>query len=193
MDSQPRSQMKLGGAVCDSMSWMMGLTNLVLDEELDTLDGGGGSLGDGSGDTTHCCPMLAIVFLVSRALIGAGTRAPSMRHRGAASEVEGERTHEVNDEAGHAHELLLALAVMDVSMFPDGARLLKLNRAICAARYSLDILGRGSNGGRHYVGCFWGVYDGVERVMDEAGWQSWEGRNDFMRGLGEGRFSSDNH
>ena len=62
MDSQPRSQMKLGGAVCDSMSWMMELTNLVLDEELDTLDGGGGSLGDGSGDTTHCCPMLAIVF-----------------------------------------------------------------------------------------------------------------------------------
>ena len=115
--------MKLGGAVCDSMSWMMGLTNLVLDEELDTLDGGGGSLGDGSGDTTHCCPMLAIVFLVSRALISAGTRAPSMRYRGAASEVEGERTHEVNDEAGHAHELLLALAVMDVSMFPDGARL----------------------------------------------------------------------
>ena len=101
----------------------MQLTNLVLDEELDTLDGGGGSLGDGSGDTTHCCPMLAIVFLVSRALISAGTRAPSMRYRGAASEVEGERTHEVNDEAGHAHKLLLALAVMDVSMFPDGARL----------------------------------------------------------------------
>jgi hypothetical protein len=31
----------------------MELTNLVLDEELDTLDGGGGGLGDGSGDTTH--------------------------------------------------------------------------------------------------------------------------------------------
>jgi hypothetical protein len=119
--------MKLGEAVCDSMSWTMELTNLVLDEELDTLDGGGGSLGDGGGDTTHCCPMLAIVSLVSRALIGAGTRAPSMQDRGAASQVEGERTHEVNDEAGHAHELLLALAVMDVSMFPDGARLLKLN------------------------------------------------------------------
>jgi hypothetical protein len=71
--------------------------------------------------------MLVVVFLVFQALIGAGTRAPSMRSRGAASEVEGERTHEVNDEAGHAHELLLALAVMDVSMFPDGARLLKLN------------------------------------------------------------------
>jgi hypothetical protein len=109
--------MKLGEAVCESMSWMMELTNLVLDEELDTLDGGGGSLGDGSGDTTHCCPMLAIVFLVFQALIGAVTRAPSMRHRGAAPEIEGERTHEVNDEAGHAHELLLALAVMDVSMF----------------------------------------------------------------------------
>ena len=156
MDSQPRSQMKLGGAVCDSMSWMMGLTNLVLDEELDTLDGGGGSLGDGSGDTTHCYPMLAIVFLVSRALIGAGTRAPSMRYRGAASEVEGERTHEVNDEAGHAHELLLALATMVVSVLvsrgggpPEAGRR--------AARDLLDILGRGSNSGRHLVGGFGGV------------------------------------
>jgi hypothetical protein len=38
-------------------------TNLVLDEELDTLDGSGGSLGDGGRDTTHCCPMLAAVSL----------------------------------------------------------------------------------------------------------------------------------
>lgn len=30
-----------------------GGTNLVLDEELDTLNGGGSSLGDGSGNTTH--------------------------------------------------------------------------------------------------------------------------------------------
>lgn len=30
-----------------------GGTYLVLDEELDTLDGGGGSLRDGGGDTTH--------------------------------------------------------------------------------------------------------------------------------------------
>jgi len=34
-------------------------TNLVLDEELDTLDGSGSSLGDGGRDTTHCYPMLA--------------------------------------------------------------------------------------------------------------------------------------
>ena len=61
--------------------------------------------------------MLVVVFLVFQALIGAGTRAPSMRRRGAALDIKGERTHEVNDEAGHAHELLLALAVMDVSMF----------------------------------------------------------------------------
>jgi hypothetical protein len=27
---------------------------LVLDEELDTLDGSGGSLRDGGGNTTHC-------------------------------------------------------------------------------------------------------------------------------------------
>lgn len=38
-------------------------TNLVLDEELDTLDGSGSSLGDGGGDTTHCCPTLANGFL----------------------------------------------------------------------------------------------------------------------------------
>lgn len=30
------------------------VANLVLDEELDTLDGGSGGLGDGSGNTTHC-------------------------------------------------------------------------------------------------------------------------------------------
>jgi hypothetical protein len=29
-------------------------TNLVLDQELDTLDGGSSSLGDSSGNTTHC-------------------------------------------------------------------------------------------------------------------------------------------
>jgi hypothetical protein len=29
-------------------------TYLVLDQELDTLDGSSGSLGDGSRDTTHC-------------------------------------------------------------------------------------------------------------------------------------------
>jgi hypothetical protein len=38
-------------------------TNLVLDEELDTLDGSGGSLGDGSRDTTHCYPLLATASL----------------------------------------------------------------------------------------------------------------------------------
>jgi hypothetical protein len=44
---------------CDFMAKLAVKTNLVLDEELDTLDGSGGSLGDGGGDTTHCCPMLA--------------------------------------------------------------------------------------------------------------------------------------
>lgn len=29
------------------------LTNLVLDQELDTLDGGSSGLGDSGGDTTH--------------------------------------------------------------------------------------------------------------------------------------------
>ena len=31
-----------------------GLTNLVLDEQLDTLNGGGSGLRDGGGNTTHC-------------------------------------------------------------------------------------------------------------------------------------------
>jgi hypothetical protein len=31
-----------------------GMTNLVLDQELDTLDGGSSGLGDSGGDTTHC-------------------------------------------------------------------------------------------------------------------------------------------
>lgn len=31
-----------------------GLTNLVLDQELDTLNGGSSGLGDSGGDTTHC-------------------------------------------------------------------------------------------------------------------------------------------
>jgi hypothetical protein len=30
------------------------LTNLVLDQELDTLNGGGSGLGDSGGNTTHC-------------------------------------------------------------------------------------------------------------------------------------------
>lgn len=29
------------------------ITNLVLDQELDTLNGGSGGLGDSGGDTTH--------------------------------------------------------------------------------------------------------------------------------------------
>jgi hypothetical protein len=162
--------MKLRGAVCDTM---MELTNLVLDEELDTLDGGSGSLGDGSGDTTHCCPMLAIVSHVFQALIGAGTRVPSMRHRGAALDIKGERTHEVNDEAGHAHELLLALAVMDVSMFsrwrlsPEAGQAGKGDG--CGALLTRHPWSR-FQWGQTFCRLCEGVYDGVERVLDEAGW-----------------------
>lgn len=36
---------------------------LVLDEELDTLDGSGGGLGDGGGNTTHC-DLLVIVRVI---------------------------------------------------------------------------------------------------------------------------------
>lgn len=34
-------------------AWMAENTYLVLDEELDTLNGSGGGLGDGGRDTTH--------------------------------------------------------------------------------------------------------------------------------------------
>ena len=81
-----------------------------------------------------------------------------MALNGTAASRDGvERTQEVNDEAGHAHELLLALAAMVVSCLvssdsrqpPGGWRM--------AARDLLDILGRGSNSGRHLVGGFGGV------------------------------------
>jgi hypothetical protein len=61
------------------MAEWAGKTNLVLNEELDTLDGSGGSLGDGGRDTTHCCPMLVFVPCF-RALIGADALAPSVRY-----------------------------------------------------------------------------------------------------------------
>lgn len=58
-------------ANCDEQSWMVFsasrfgswavqtlhvelFTNLVLDQELDTLDGGSSGLGDSGGNTTHC-------------------------------------------------------------------------------------------------------------------------------------------
>lgn len=37
-----------------SSGWNAMGTHLVLDEELDTLNGGGSGLGDGGGNTTHC-------------------------------------------------------------------------------------------------------------------------------------------
>lgn len=37
----------------DIENWLS-TTYLVLDKELDTLDGSCGGLGDGSGNTTHC-------------------------------------------------------------------------------------------------------------------------------------------
>lgn len=60
----------------------------------------------------------------------------------------GERTQEVNDETRHAHEGLLALAVELSAMCPY-----LLKAPWRRARDLLDVLGRGSNGGRHLVGC----------------------------------------
>jgi hypothetical protein len=137
-------------------------TNLVLDEELDTLDGSGGSLGDGGGDTTHCCPVLATGSLFPSSYQRAQMRE---RHQRVASRIgtaalrdRVKRTQEVNDEAGHAHELLLALATMVVSSLvsSDGSQPPRGWRM--AARDLLDILGRGSNSGRHLVGGLRGVY-----------------------------------
>ena len=61
---------------CDLMARLAVKTNLVLDKELDTLDGSGGSLGDGGRDTTHCCPMLAT-----------GSLFPSSYRRGCAGAI----------------------------------------------------------------------------------------------------------
>lgn len=82
---------------------------LVLDEELDTLDGGGGSLGDGGGNTTHYrrvsdCFLLGVfpAFLFrrrSRALSLDGNQERSC----CARRVWMKRTQEVDDEARHAH------------------------------------------------------------------------------------------
>jgi hypothetical protein len=62
---------------CDLMAKLAVKTNLVLDEKLDTLDGSGGSLGDGGRDTTHCCPMLAT-----------GSLFPSSYRRGCAGAMD---------------------------------------------------------------------------------------------------------
>lgn len=83
-----------------------------------------------------------------------------------------QRTQEVNDEAGHAHELLLALATMVVSSLvsSDGSQPLRGWRT--AARDLLDILGRGSNSGRHLVGGFGGgIRLSGEDVDGDDGWK----------------------
>ena len=136
-------------------------TNLVLDEELDTLDGSGGSLGDGGRDTTHCCPMLATDSLFPSSYQRAQMRERHqrvLRRNGTCASRDGvERTQEVNDEAGHAHELLLALAAMVVSSLVSSDSRQPPRGWRKAARDLLDILGRGSNSGRHLVGGFGGV------------------------------------
>lgn len=38
------------------------LSYLVLDQELDTFDGSGGSFGDGGSDTTHCDNVLVVLI-----------------------------------------------------------------------------------------------------------------------------------
>lgn len=55
-------------------------TYLVLNEQLDTLDGGSGSLRDGGRDTTHCSIPLAM-FLYPAMLLPAGIKLNAHRWR----------------------------------------------------------------------------------------------------------------
>ena len=96
----------------------VGRTCLVLDEKLDTLNGSGSGLGDGGGDTTHCCmPLVHVLFRVQSSNPSSYQRKRwGIRHRNKSiangtwpSDQGVERTQKVDDEARHAHEGLLAL------------------------------------------------------------------------------------
>jgi len=79
---------------CTTTALRQGEAYLVLDEELDTLNGSGGGLGNGGRDTTHCVLLLALCALAAarisnsyRELGGASKRRdiepnPSLASRG---------------------------------------------------------------------------------------------------------------
>jgi len=52
------------GSMCMRSHWVM--TYLVLNEELDTLNGCGSGLRDGGGDTTHCGPLSALACFYAK-------------------------------------------------------------------------------------------------------------------------------
>lgn len=66
------------------LDWTAGNTYLVLDEELDTLDGSGGGLGDGGRDTTHWRRQSAYTLFSPSCGAGlpVGTGARLASHRG---------------------------------------------------------------------------------------------------------------
>lgn len=66
------------------------MTNLVLDKELDTLNGGGSGLGDSGGDTTHCGKLVFIHMRMNH-------RVAISRRRLTLRELS--RTQEVNNES----------------------------------------------------------------------------------------------
>lgn len=135
--------------------------------------------------------LVIVLFLMDfRALFGADARPPSSQwiesgRRGI--EGVGERTHEVDDETRHAHEGLLALAATIVSMLRRRWLLLKLSDG---ALDLLNILGGGTNGGRHLVGGL----GGYKMEWRGVGWRWWRNglktRREQLYERGEGRFSS---
>jgi hypothetical protein len=83
-----------------------------LDKELDTLDRGSGSLGNGGGDTTHCEEIVSVVprfTQVCHLLSPAAAELRSSQQQDNAIDGGCERTQEVDNETGHAHEGLVLL------------------------------------------------------------------------------------
>jgi hypothetical protein len=81
-------------------------TYLVLDEELDTLNGGSGSLRDGGRDTTHCeCTSARCSELEPTAAQSPSTVCAVESGRAAADEIRNSRTQEVDHKGLWEDEL----------------------------------------------------------------------------------------
>lgn len=117
-------------------------TYLVLDKKLDTLDGSGSSLGDGSGNTTHYRGSQYLLLRWYRILLWRGDANKRSSHSQKRRLIELlmiRRTQEVNDETRHAHEgpvgRLLALSADSVEELERSIVLLCLVH-LCRKRVS---------------------------------------------------------